>query len=717
MSRLSDLGLGIGRQLPVLLQTEATECGLASVAMVAIYHGCRTDLATLRLRFAISRKGATFESLMRIARALKLESRPLKLDMDGLTELQLPCVIHWDMNHFVVLKSVSARGAVIHDPAVGVRSFTLDEFARHFTGVALELSPASDFAPSTQKLQFTLRGLMGRITGLKRGLLQILALAVALEVVAIAMPFYLQWVIDKALVGADRDLLGVLALGFGLLIVLQAAIGAVRGWFVVALSTNLNFQWLGNVFSHLVKLPLEFFERRHIGQILSCFGSITTIQKTLTTGFVEALVDGLLVTGTLLMMLLYSLKLAAVALGAVLLYGATRWSVYHALRNATAEQILFAAKQQTHFLDTARGIQSVRLFGRGDQRRAGWLNLLADQFNAELRIQRIHISYQTAQTLIFGLERVVVVWLAARAVLDHSFTAGMLFAFVAYKDQFSTRVAALIDKLVELAMLRLHGERVADIVMSEQEPAVPHEADEVDLARIRPAIELRNVSYRYSSTEPWVFENISLRIEAGECVAITGLSGCGKTTLVKVMLGLLAPTQGEVYIDGQPIQRLGLTNYRQMIGTVMQGDRLFTGSLADNICFFDPLPDMERIEACARLAAIEREILDMPMGYNTLVGDIGTGLSGGQIQRILLARALYRQPRILVLDEATSHLDMLNEQQVNEAVKEMNLTRVIVAHRPETIAMAGRVLVMERGHLSSGNTPSDRLRPALEVVR
>ncbi|SFU63209.1 peptidase domain-containing ABC transporter [Pseudoduganella namucuonensis] len=691
--------IGLRRKVPIFLQTEASECGLCSLAMVADYLGCRTDLASLRLRFPISRKGATLQSLIQIARALKLDSRPLKLDMHNLPQLRLPCVIHWDMDHFVVLVSVSGRRAVIHDPAIGVRSFTMEEFSKHFTGIALELSPATDFTPTDQKLHFTLRGLMGHITGLKRGLGQILLLALGLETIAIALPFFLQWVVDHALVSADRDLLTTLALGFGLLVLIQAAISAVRGWFVAAISTQLNFQWLGNVFAHLVKLPLEYFEKRHVGNIMSRFGSITTIQKTLTGGFVQAMVDGLMVAGTFGMMLLYSPRLASVSLIAVAIYALMRWALFHGLRTATSEQIIHAAKQTTHFFETASGIQSIRLFDKGEQRRSGWLNILAEQFNAELRIHRIRISYETAQTLLFGLERVLVVWLAASAVLDRSFTAGMLFAFIAYKDQFSTRLAALVDKIVEFKMLKLHGERVADIVMAEAEVMSGHEADEVDLTQVTPSIELRGISFRYSPTEPYVFENIDLRIEAGECVAITGISGCGKTTLVKVMLGLLMPTHGEVLVGGKPIQRLGLTAYRQMIGTVMQEDRLFSGSIADNISFFNPLPEWDRIKESARLAAIDTEVESMPMGYNTITGDSGVGISGGQKQRILLARALYRQPSILVLDEATSELDIANEKSVNATVKSMGLTRIVVAHRSETIATADRIISVKGGKL------------------
>lgn len=232
------------------------------------------------------------------------------------------------------------------------------------------------------------------------------------------------------------------------------------------------------------------------------------------------------------------------------------------------------------------------------------------------------------------------------------------------------------------------------------------------MSLIEPSIELRAVSFRFSPTEPHVIYNINLSVRAGECVAITGVSGCGKTTLVKVMLGLLAPTSGEVLVGGQPVTRIGLANYRQSVGTVMQEDRLFSGSIADNISFFDPAPEWERIRECARRAAIDQEIGKMPMGYYTITGDSGIGISGGQKQRILLARALYRQPRILVLDEATSHLDATNEHIVNETIRSLGLTRLIVAHRLETIAMADRVLVMDGGRIAQERVQTGAGAPA-----
>lgn len=683
--------------LPVVLQTESAECGLASIAMIAAYHEHHVDMVTLRRRYSVSIKGATLKGLITMASGLGLQCRPLKLELESLAHLKLPCILHWDMNHFVVLKAVCNGKVTIHDPATGARKLSLSDAAEHFTGIALELTPGTEFVRASPEPVFTIRSLLGNVVGLNRGLIQLLLLGIVLQVFSLVSPFYMQWVVDEALVAADRDLVTVLGIGFLLLVVLQTIVSAVRSWVTTVMATDLNFQWLGNAFTHLMKLPLPYFEKRYLGDIVSRFGSIETIQHSLTTQVVEGVVDGLLVVGTFAVMLVYSPALTAAACVAVLLYVFLRWGIFRSLKNANAEQIVHAAKQQTHFLESARGVQSIRLFNRTDERRIGWTNLLAEQFNAQLRISRLSISYQSANTLLFGVERIVVIWLAALAVLDTRFSVGMLFAFISYKDQFSQRIASLIDKLFEFRMLRLHGERVADILLAEPEN---HSADaEIQTECLAASLELRNVSFRYADGEPYVLQDVSLMIPAGQCIAVTGASGCGKTTLVKLCLGLLEPTEGEILVGGVKLGSLGLTNYRNMLGTVMQDDHLFAGSIADNISFFDPSPRQERIAECAQMAAIDSEINAMPMRYNTLIGDIGTGLSGGQKQRILLARALYKEPKALILDEATSHLDVWNEQLVNAAIERINMTRILVAHRPETIAMAQRVVVLAEGQI------------------
>jgi ATP-binding cassette subfamily B protein RaxB len=244
--------------------------------------------------------------------------------------------------------------------------------------------------------------------------------------------------------------------------------------------------------------------------------------------------------------------------------------------------------------------------------------------------------------------------------------------------------------MFEVKMLKLQGARLADIVLAKPEQSQPD--DVVYMEEVAPALKTTNLRFRYSEEEPFVLNNVNLTINAGESVAIVGPSGCGKTTLVKVLLGILPPTSGYVFVGGISIKNIGLSNYRKMVGTVMQEDQLFAGSVADNICFFAQTPDQLLIRSCAKQAAFHEEIMAMPMGYNTLIGDMGTALSGGQKQRLLLARALYRKPKILFLDEATSHLDVNNESRINEAVRRLQLTRIVVAHRKETIESADRII-------------------------
>lgn len=693
-----------------ILQSESSECALASLAMICGTHGLQVDLSDLRRRFPVSLKGATLAQLIAHAGALNFSSRPLRLELHELGQLQLPCILHWDLNHFVVLKKVGRKSINILDPAVGERRLGLDEVSRHFTGVALELTPNADFKPADERKPVALSALTGKVLGLKRSLLQIFAVAVVLELFALAAPLLNQLVVDDAIATHDTDLLTVLIVGFALLLVIQTAVGLARSWMVMVLGQSLSLQWAGNVFAHLVKLPVEYFEKRHLGDVVSRFGSVGSIQRTMTTSVIEAVLDGIMGLAALAMMLLYSPKLAAVVVGAVVVYGLLRWAAYRPFREAAAERLIVSARENTHFLETLRAIVPLKLYGREQERRARWQNLLVEVQNRDMRTAKMNIGFSTANTFVFGVENLLVFWLGAGLIMQTGvtsgagmgagqaaaplFTIGMLFAFISYKGQFTGRVSALINYAVEIKMLSLHAERLGDIVLTAPEK---DDAPSNDLAHLQPSIELRGVSFRYGEGEPWILKDTNLKLAAGQSVAIVGPSGCGKTTLLKVMLGLLAPQEGEVLYGGIPVKQLGLQNYRQRIGTVMQEDVLLAGSIADNISFFDVQPNEQRIHACAKIAAVHTDISAMPMGYQTLVGDMGSSLSGGQKQRLLLARALYKMPKVLALDEATSHLDLANEQRVVKALAQMRLTRIIVAHRPETIAGAQRVVALQRG--------------------
>lgn len=690
----------------MILQTEAAECGLACLAMVAGFHGFHTDLTSLRSRHAVSLKGVTLAQLMKVAEAMGLQPRPVRLDLSDLARLAMPCILHWDLKHFVVLRRVTSTSVEIFDPARGVRKLAHETVGRSFTGVALELSPAAGFEARNERQRLNVVAMLRQVVGLRGPLVQLFALAGAMEIFGLSLPFFSQWVIDDVLVSGDADLLIVLATGLALVGLLHVIAGWIRGVVLLHLTAMVNLQWTATTFTHLLRLPMAWYEKRHLGDVVSRFGSIAALQQAMTGGTVGVVVDGVMTAVTLGVMLIYSVRLSLVALAAVAVYAALRGVRAGFLRTLGGEQIVHAARQQSFFMESVRGIQPLKLFNREGDRVRRFMNLAVDSANAGIAVQRQALVFNAVNGALLAAENALVLFLGARLVLETELSVGMLVAFLGYKAQFVGRASSLVDQVLMFRMMGLQTERLADIVLAQPEPRVPHgdlrDGNDADDALL-PSIELRNVRFRYAAGEPWVLDGVSFAVSEGESVAITGPSGCGKTTLLKIMLGQLEPQEGEVLVGGVPLRQLGLQRHRDRIGVVMQDDRLFAGSLAENIALFDSRIDQEKVEAAARCAAIHDEIARMPMGYHSLVGDMGAALSGGQRQRVLLARALYRTPRMLLLDEATSHLDTATEWAVNRAVLALDITRVVIAHRPHTIEAMGRVIVVgAQGHVQAG---------------
>lgn len=702
MSFLSALNFGWGRRLPMMQQTQATECGLACVGMISNYFGHSIDLVTLRRRFSTSLKGATLADVMLIAHRLGLAGRALRLEVEELGKLRRPCILHWELNHFVVLKSVSKNKITIHDPARGIRDVPMDEVSRCFTGVALELMPSASFKKIEEKQTVSMFTLIGSVIGIRSAFAQIFILSIAMELFSILGPFYMQWVMDQVLVSADRDLLTLLGIGFIFVVIMQTAISVIRSWVMTWFSSLLSVQWTANVFSRLLGLPMAYFETRHVGDIVSRFGSIGTIQSTLTSRFISTILDGIMAFATLALLFIYNTTLTWVVIGLFVAYGIIRIVSFRPFRQANEDQIITAARAQSILLESIRGVQAVKLNNKQEVRVTSYANAVVETTNKGIVIQRLSIGFSAIQGLISGIGRIALIWLAAKEVLDGNFSVGMLTAFVSFSDQFIGRASGLIDALIDFRMLRLHGERLADIVLTDKEQdmessvAIPTR-NEISKG---PGMEIQSLNFRYAETEPWILENCSFTIHPGQSVAIIGPSGQGKTTLAKLLLGLLTPEEGSILIDGVDMRKQGMLLHRERIGCVMQDDILFAGSIADNICFFDPKPQQDLIEQVAKIAQIHDDIMDMPMAYQSLVGDMGSSLSGGQNQRVLLARALYRQPDLLILDEASSHLDVEREQLINQEIKSMAITRIIIAHRPETIRSADRVLVLNEGKVT-----------------
>jgi ATP-binding cassette, subfamily B, bacterial CvaB/MchF/RaxB len=683
----------VGRRTPLILQTETAECGLACLAMIAGRYGHRVDLPALRQSYNLSLRGTTLHDLVRIASGMQLATRPLRAELEHLQRLRLPCILHWDHNHFVVLIRVRGRRIVIHDPAVGRRNVPMQEVNKRFTGIVLEAWPTQRFERKTDRARVRISGLLRRTDGLIAMAAQVLTMSLVVEVIGLAIPIGFQLVLDDVVVSDDRDLLTLIVLGAVLVLAFRALIDFIRSWTIMVGGSTLTLQWKLSLFRHLLLLPLSFFERRHTGDVASRFTSIDRIQQTLSTASISPVVDGVMAFVLVAMMWLYDSWLAGLALLTTGVYTLIRCLGYRLYRRANEEAVVYAANESSHLLESLRGMASIKVLAIGDRRQGTWNNYLVDRVGAELRVGKIDLIFTTFSTFLFGLDRVVIIFFGARAVMGGVLSVGMLVAFLAYKDQFSQRIGKCLDTLVRLGTLTVHGERIADIALAETEQDdrshIGALAATVISAKAR--LSARGISFRYSDYEPMVIADFDLDVAPGECVAIAGPSGAGKTTLLKILAGLLRPTAGIVLIDDVPLQAIGLEAYRAQIGCVLQDDRLFAGSIAENIAGFSPSPDLDRIQQVARFAAIHKEILRMPMGYETLVGDMGSSLSGGQMQRIVLARALYRGPRVLLLDEATSHLDEENERTINEAIRRLPVSRVIVAHRRSTLDMADRI--------------------------
>ncbi len=678
------------KKLPVIMQTQVTECGLASLAMIASWYGRETDIYTMRKIFDVSNSGMTLRQLMTAAGRINLNTRAVRLEMNELSQATLPCILHWSFNHFVVLKQITKKGAVIHDPASGKRRISLKELSNKFTGIALEVWPQADFKKEKLREVISLRDMFRSVDGLGSALLRMLVLSLCIEVMALSVPLGSQFIIDVALRASDLSILNFIVIGIIMLLFLRAILSMARAWNLMAIRYSLGIQWSAGFFNRLLKLPISFFGKRHAGDIVSRLSSLNEVQQAFTAEMLTSLLDILILLALITLLFSYSSSLAVISLSSALIYLSTKFVFYDKYREAKLEAISHEAQQSSHFLETVRGVACVKVFCLTGHRRIAWLNRVIDTANARAYLFKIDLINQSCSDLLAGLSSAAILFAGSHLMDKGIITAGILFASMLYADMFITRSVKVINSFFDLRLVSIHTNRLTDIVIAETEDAWNPE-NPVKPEKVTGQIMLRDLAYRYGETESNIFQGVDMHINAGESVAIVGPSGCGKSTLLNVMAGLVLPLSGDVFIDGISLQKMGIDEYRRHIAFVMQDDKLFAASLMDNISSFDPQPDIDWVYACAMAAAMHHEIMAMPMQYETMVGDMGSILSGGQKQRVSLARALYKRPRILFLDEATSALDVSNERRVNEAMSKMSLTRIFVAHRPEMIAAADRV--------------------------
>ena len=723
-------------RVPVVLQSEAAECGLACLNMIAQFYGDKRDLTVLRQQLCVSLRGATLKDVMHIATSMGFQTRALKIEMDDLSSLTCPAILHWNMNHFVVLTGVKSNEVWINDPAVGLRKLSLAEASRSITGIALEVKPSDDFTPEKNSPRLRLVSFFSKAIGFKRNLATMLALSVVLQIFALASPYYMQTVIDDVLTHNNDALLKALAIGFSFLLFIEVFTGIVRKLLVLSVSTRVQLQLSASVFKHLLSLPLDYFAKRHIGDIVSRFGSLAHIREFLTTGVVTAVLDGVMAIITLVVMAMYSIKLSATVLVVMALYLAIRLCLLPVMKRLTTEKIALSASEQSHFMESVRAILPIRVYQQGAVRHSDWQNKLVASLNKDILLGKINIGSASANQVLFGVENLIVVYIGATLVMDNELTIGMLLAFIAYKTRFVGAIDGIVGKLIELKMLNVHFARLSDILFTAPATSQPTVDQNQRLSlstnqRSLNAMTAEQIGYRYSENSEWVFRNLNIAVKAGEILAIVGDSGSGKSTLLKCLMGLYPLCEGKLRHFHAAASKTSESLLSQQnssqpysseagssgacspqshsiverapikVASVLQEDTCLSGTITDNISCFEDNPSIEKIVRAAQLACLHDEIAAMPMQYFTLIGDMGSSLSGGQKQRLLLARALYQTPDILFLDEASSHLDIENEAKINAHLKSLNITRIIVAHRPQSIAIADRVLCLRNGQLHS----------------
>ncbi|VUT02117.1 peptidase domain-containing ABC transporter [Klebsiella huaxiensis] len=701
---ISKLNFSLRKKTPVIIQSEASECGIACLSMVCGYYGLEIDLFNFRQRFGSSSQGVTLLELSKVAEQANLKNRALTLDLDEIKQLKLPCILHWGMNHYVVLVAVKRSSFIVHDPALGKRVIGIQEMSNNFTGVAMELWPDNNFRQEKVKSRLRLMDLMKNVVGLKSALTKIFALSVVIEAINLLMPIGTQLVTDHVIIAHDHSLLSVICIGLVVFTLFRTFISMLRAWTSLTLNTLTDIQWKTTLFDHLFSLPLTFFEKRHLGDIQSRFSSLDVIRSTFTNSIVTSIIDIIMTVGLLIMMSLYGGWLVWVVIGFTLCYAVMRFGTYRFYRRIAEERVIKNARSGSHFMESLYGISTIKALNLKERRSKNWLNINVEACNAGIKQTRFDMMFGGINTFISSMDQVVILWLGAVMVIENNMTLGMFMAFNAYRGQFSQRASSLIDLVMQLRMLSLHNERLSEIVFSEPEDEQPSRR----IFEINKGVSLavKDLSYQYDPFSRPIFSELNLTINPGESVALVGPSGIGKTTLLKVMCGLLVPSNGQILADDLDVSKIGLNNYRLSTACVLQDDRLFSGSIADNICSFEDNPDQERIIACAQYCNIHEEIMRMSMGYESIVGELGLGISGGQKQRILIARALYRQPSILFMDEATSHLDLANESFINQSISNLKITRIIVAHRPSTIASADRVIDLSQYCKNASQTAS-----------
>jgi ABC-type bacteriocin/lantibiotic exporter with double-glycine peptidase domain len=691
---------GTARQIPFIQQLSATECGVACLTMVLGYYGKQIPLSDVRDVLGVQRDGVNALALLQAGRWYGLRGRGVRLGLEELPYLAKGAILHWEFTHFVVFERWRKDGVTIVDPAYGRRWVPMEQFSRGFTGVALIFEPADDFQPEADR-RHVVWGYVKSMVGHSGLLGRIGVLSLLLQLFALAVPLLTGMLIDRVIPHGDQHLLTVLCIGMLVMVLFAFLASLIRAHLLLYLRTHLDTQMTLGFLEHLAMLPYAFFQQRAEGDLMMRVNSNAQIREMLTSAALSALLDGALASVYLIILLLASPAMAALVLGLGLLQGGLFLLSYRRHRELMSQDLQTQAKAQSYLVQMLAGIETLKASGLEDRAVEQWSHLFVDELNVALKRGRLSALVEASMHALRMGSPLLVMWFGGLQVLSGSLSIGTMLALNALASGFLSPIATLISTALQLQLLRSYIERLEDVL---QAPPEQDKGRLVRAPRLAGAIELDNVSFNYGPLVAGGIRQVSVRIAPGQKVAIVGRSGAGKSTLAKVLLGLYQPSSGRVLYDGLDLARLDLHSVRQQCGIVTQRSYLFGTSIRENITLQDPTTPLAQVVEAAQRAGIHEDIIAMPMGYDTLLLDGGGSLSGGQRQRVALARALVHHPAILLLDEATSALDAITEAQVHRHLAALRCTRIVIAHRLNTIRDADLILVLEDGTIAERGT-------------
>ena len=699
-------GERIVKRFPLVEQAEEMDCGAACLAMICKHYGIPMTLGKLREMANVTTEGATLDSLARVGESLGFTTRGVQCTYGMLQGFELPFIAHWEGYHYIIVYGISKEHVWVADPAIGFKKMTAAEFERGWSGTCLLFTASTDLVQLAATRSPWVR-FVSYLRPYKKLLLHLFLATLVIDLLGIAPPIITQNILDRVIVHENVSLLHILIIGLVITQVFAQFTTLLRGYLSNFMVRNLDFTMMSGFFKHAMSLPMSFFGTRRTGDVFARFQENQTIRNFLTESTISTLLNLMMVFIYFSVLFVYNVKLTLLLLVMVIPILILTIVVTPKLKAYARQEFETSTDGESLLMEILGGAETVKGMGIERPMRLRWEKKYAKALEVQYKSGNFSVMIGMIGQLMNATITVVILWVGASLVLSQELTIGQLVAFNALMGSVLSPLMGLVGLWDELHEAGVAMERLGDVLDLEPEQKPTDMASRIMLPDLRGDIRFDSVYFRYASQgSPYVLQNISFEIKAGEMVALVGQSGSGKTTLAKMLVGFYPPTEGQIYVDGYDLALIDREYYRSQIGYVMQSNLLFSGTIAENIAAGDENPDRRRIVEVAKMADAHAFIGNMPLGYEQIVGERGMGLSGGQMQRLCIARALYHDPRLLIFDEATSALDTQSESNILSNMSSIleGRTAVIIAHRLSTIMNADKILVLYDGRIIEQGT-------------